>query len=243
MATWKDYDISAASNGSGSPPLRFPEGTFRGSDTNDCFRAMAAIIRDLGDKAALLPLNEDDSVNYGSAEGHLGTAAFLDTDELDPASGDFYNRTRVTAGKDLRLFWGTLSEAGTEATYGWAICDGRTQNGITTPDLRGRFPMFYSASDAAKSTGGATSKTTSSDGSHSHGGTTGSHTLTTGQTPVSFSTQTVESGGDVTVKQAEAGSASGHTHTIGTQAAHTHTISDVRPPWAAIIPLLWVGVS
>jgi hypothetical protein len=244
MATWKDYDISAASNGSGSPPLRFPEGSFRGSDVNDCFRSMAAIIRDLGDKAALLPLNEDDSVNYGPAEGRLGTAAFLDTDELDPASGDLYNRTRVVAAKDIRLFYGTLAEAATEATYGWAICDGRTQNSIVTPDLRGRFPMFYSATDAPKATGGATSKTSSSNGAHTHSGSsTGGTALTVSQTPVQFSTRQVESGSDVTIKEAESKTASTHNHSvsIASDGAHTHSVSDVRPSWVAIVPLLWVG--
>jgi hypothetical protein len=241
---YTNWEPEAASNGSGSPPYRYAAGSFRGADVNDSLQAIGAAIRSLGDVAAKLPLNEDGSVNNGPDSGRLGTAAFLDTDEISPTSGTLYNKTRVVAAKDIRLFYGTLAEAATEAAYGWAICDGRTQNSIVTPDLRGRFPMFYSATDAPKATGGATSRTSSSNGAHTHSGsTTGGTALTVSQTPVQFSTRQVESGSDVTIKEAESKTASTHNHSvsIASDGAHTHTVSDVRPSWVAIIPLLWVG--
>lgn len=62
---------------------------------------------------------------------------------------------------------------------GWALCDGT--NG--TPDLRNRFIMGAGSTYAPGDTGGAASATTSSNGTHSHTGSTDGHTLTTAQIP------------------------------------------------------------
>jgi len=61
---------------------------------------------------------------------------------------------------------------------GWGLCDGTTQNGIVTPDLRNKF--IYGANTLAdvKGTGGGTTVTTTAAGSHNHGGVTGGHSLT-----------------------------------------------------------------
>ena len=60
---------------------------------------------------------------------------------------------------------------------GWALCDGRTSNGRTTPDLSGKFIVGYSSSDSdynpVGKTGGAKSValTTAQMPSHSHSAT------------------------------------------------------------------------
>jgi microcystin-dependent protein len=64
-----------------------------------------------------------------------------------------------------------------EVPDGWALCDGRTSNGRTTPDLSGKFIVGYSSSDSdynpVGKTGGAKSValTTAQMPSHSHSAT------------------------------------------------------------------------
>jgi hypothetical protein len=58
---------------------------------------------------------------------------------------------------------------------GWALCNGATVNGHTTPDLRNRFVAGAGSTYVPGQTGGATSVTTATDtqGAHSHTGSTG----------------------------------------------------------------------
>jgi len=67
---------------------------------------------------------------------------------------------------------------------GWALCNGQTQNGVATPDLRNRFVVASNnttgtptttISGSAVSTGGNTN--------HDHFGSTQAHSLTTSQMP------------------------------------------------------------
>lgn len=44
--------------------------------------------------------------------------------------------------------------SGSTAPIGWALCDGRTVNGIQTPDLRGRFVRMYSEDNNQTGWGG-----------------------------------------------------------------------------------------
>lgn len=62
---------------------------------------------------------------------------------------------------------------------GWQLCDGTN----STPDLRDRFIVAAGATRPAGSTGGAATSTTSTAGSHNHGGQTGEHALTVAQIP------------------------------------------------------------
>lgn len=62
---------------------------------------------------------------------------------------------------------------------GWVLCDGT--NG--TPDLRDRFVVGAGSSYAVGNASGSISKTTDSQGAHSHGGVTGAHSLTEAQMP------------------------------------------------------------
>jgi hypothetical protein len=66
---------------------------------------------------------------------------------------------------------------------GWALCNGQTVNNLTTPDLRNKFIIGAGNSYSVGQTGGSTSQTSSTAGSHSHTSTTGATSLTTGQLP------------------------------------------------------------
>jgi microcystin-dependent protein len=109
--------------------------------------------------------------------------------------------------------------AGTTAPTGWLICDGAAINrsiygalfaivgttygagdGSTTfnlPNLVNRFSVGAGGTYALGATGGATSGTTSSAGSHNHTGLTGSTTLTTAQIPAHNHPATVSDPGHV----------------------------------------------
>lgn len=70
---------------------------------------------------------------------------------------------------------------GTIVPDGWALCNGQTSNGVTTPDLRGRFIVGYNPNDTDYDTIGETggekthTLTVAEMPSHSH-----SYTITTG---------------------------------------------------------------
>ena len=75
---------------------------------------------------------------------------------------------------------------------GWKLCNGSgsTSNGIQVPDLRNRFVIGSGSSYDTGDTGGASSHTTSTDGSHSHtitvnSGGNHSHTVTVDGTTLS----------------------------------------------------------
>lgn len=94
---------------------------------------------------------------------------------------------------------------------GWALCNGgtytRTDGGgnITAPDLRDRFIVGAGSSYAVGATGGSNSATTSSAGSHAHGGATAAHALSISEMPP-------------------------HNHggVTSTAGEHSHTVSDFR---------------
>jgi microcystin-dependent protein len=77
----------------------------------------------------------------------------------------------------ITLWYGSINNV----PAGWSICDGT--NG--TPDLRGRFVIGVSNDYAYNSTGGSAtaSGTTSSNGAHTHTGSTGGHALTVAEMP------------------------------------------------------------
>lgn len=164
------------------------------------------------------------------------------------------NRGAVPVGV-IVLWSGAVSAIPT----GWAICDGA--NG--TPNLTGRF-IVHADADAAGTynvagTGGAATDaiTTSSNGAHthtaaaggdhSHGGTTGTHALTTDELPAHqhISPWAIDSGGDTpygtpgtkfTVlggtateefggNDAESADSMAYTSSVGGGTAHSHSIT------------------
>lgn len=166
---------------------------------------------------------------------------------------------RLTASADRALTLSNLFPVGSiilwygvigSAPSGWQICDGT--NG--TPDLRDRVPIGAGSTYALNAAGGSTTDgpTTSSNGSHSHTGATGAHTLTTAEIPSHQHTQFSLSGdfggfvgpennpdgttghvGNIATELAGGGGA--HTHTISADGAHTHTaLVNILPPYRAI---------
>jgi microcystin-dependent protein len=126
---------------------------------------------------------------------------------------------------------------------GWVICDGT--NG--TPDLRNRFIVGAGSTYAVGATGGSTAaSTTSSNGAHTHTGTTGGHALTVAEMPAHTHTYrgaTITGGGSdpdgsgttfETGNTSSAGSGDAHTHTISSDGAHTHTVTTPLPPFYAL---------
>jgi hypothetical protein len=151
---------------------------------------------------------------------------------------------------------------------GWALCDGTTgiakeSPGVgtfTAPDMRNKFIVGAGDTYAVDAAGGSLTSdsqgahthtaATGAGGDHSHGGTTGSHVLTTTEMPAHThnsgtfkivaskdfsgagnydvlldSGEASSTGTDTGYTTGSAGSGSGHTHTITTSGTHTHTIS------------------
>lgn len=125
---------------------------------------------------------------------------------------------------------------------GWAICNGQTVNGLTTPDLRDRFVVGAGSSFGWGGRGGATTDTavTSTDGSHSHGvgvslaaagshshgGSTGGHALTIDEMPAHTHSLVSGSGGSSSYSaDADSGSGTQQTGSTGGGSAHSHAIS------------------
>lgn len=148
----------------------------------------------------------------------------------------------------IMLWYGTTDTVPT----GWAICNGQTVNGVTTPDLRDRFVVGAGSTFGWGATGGATTDTaaTSTDGAHthtaaadaggahSHGGATGSTALTVDQMPSHSHTVTGNPGGSAgancetgtggatsAISTSSTGGGQGHTHTIASDGSHTHTVT------------------
>ena len=152
-----------------------------------------------------------------------------------------------------------LMFAGTEEQVpsGWQLCNGsgETSNGIKVPDLRNRFIVGSGTDYDPGNTGGATSATSSSNGSHSHtvtvnSGGDHSHTVTVNSTTLSTSqmpshSHEITGSSDSTSNQPEymaatiywtklhtesvtsSGSSSSHTHSASSNStgAHTHSAS------------------
>ena len=68
--------------------------------------------------------------------------------------------------------------SGTTLPTGWGLCDGTIQSGTQTPDLRNKFIYGANTLGDVKGTGGGTTTTTVSAGSHNHTGLTDGHSLT-----------------------------------------------------------------
>ena len=140
---------------------------------------------------------------------------------------------------------------------GWALCDGN--NG--TPNLQDRFIVGAGSAYAVGASGGADTKTTSSNGAHNHGGSTDATALTEDQLPQqtmnfklnksvtaddatggtgrqiltanrNITTGTVTPDATVTSN----GGGQTHAHGIPSDGAHAHTVSTIQPS----IALSWI---
>jgi hypothetical protein len=163
-----------------------------------------------------------------TSESVAGTMALQDADAVVITGGSI---SGVTVGSipvgAIIPFSGTspsttLTEAAALESSGWAICDGRTVSGRTTPDLRGTFVRGWASDITPAATGGAASVTTSSGGAHDHNGST---------TGALYSAI-----GNSFVKAVSGGTFDQHTHPIPADAGHSHTVATV-PPWYAVVYL------
>jgi microcystin-dependent protein len=74
----------------------------------------------------------------------------------------------------ITLWYGVLSDIPT----GWWPCDGTAApDGVTTPDLRGRFPVGLKSSEAGFDTLGETGGAASANLQHTHTGPSHNHTI------------------------------------------------------------------
>lgn len=119
----------------------------------------------------------------------------------------------------------------------WALCDGGTYNGHLTPDLRNRFIMGGGDGTGGTlnpgSLGGST--TTSSDGSHSHTGSTGGHAVLVTELPTVGGAGPTQA---VSTKNGDGSTGAAHTHPISADGAHTHTVT---PPYCALAFIMRVA--
>jgi hypothetical protein len=231
-----DYRLYAAdpdSNTAGSP-IGAPEGGYKGSWVNDTLRFLMATVRRLGDG---VPKVDGDTFTGDSIVGAL---AFRDA--VLPADIALLPGVVMVGG--IIDFYGTLTQAVAYQPQGWLVCDGRTATiagtAYTSPDYRGLYPRYFSATIAPKDTGG--SLTTATDGG---GGATSGTALTMAQLPAGLLVNAYgeQDAGGLFAKgntaridqDANAGGGQTHAHTIP---AHAHAVNP--PPYAAVIPLLRV---
>lgn len=149
------------------------------------------------------------------------------------------------------MWYGSLSNIPT----GWALCDGT--NG--TPDMRGLVPIGAGGSITLGQSVGSSTGTTSSNGSHDHGGETGGTSLTVSQmpshhhkllgTPTSGETTPLSGIGSEGISGhrgagtyayredaangiqlvEDTGDGDDHDHSISSDGSHTHTVN-LTPP-------------
>lgn len=246
MAAYTDYQPEPDDN-TAAPPVGAPEGNYPGKVVNNTFRRLMAAVRNLGDSVPKLETG-------GDPTARVGTMAYQNASAVAITGGTIGGAVSgVTPVRGIISYGGTLAQAETLAPN-WGICDGRTVNGIATPNLRGRFIRGWSDDLTPGDTGGSTDDlTTSSGGSHDHGAVTGSTALTVAQMPAHTHAITgVETSGNNTGSDpaSTSGSASddleteskgggeGHTHSITSGGAHTHTVTSPPPPYYALIYLM-----
>jgi microcystin-dependent protein len=136
---------------------------------------------------------------------------------------------------------------------GWAICDGRVVNrtdgggSIGTPNLVG---YFIKATAGASVISGSGNSVTDAQGSHSHGGATAGHVLTTAEMPShthgysspNTTTKVTANASGITVPNTPynslqtdpAGGNAAHSHGITADGTHQHNVS-VDPPSFSLI--------
>lgn len=222
--------------------------------------ATTAWVRDQGYAAGLSGITiQDEGVVTGTTAG-VTTMNFVGTGVNVTGSGNSVD-INIAAGAGtipaglITMWYGSA----VTVPGGWAICDGT--NG--TPDLRDRFVVGAGLNYGNGVTGGTTSYTSASAGSHNHTGAVGDTALTVGQLPAHThnywaapTSANIASGGGKTIDWGlqgsyqtnvaannvnsgfqfiqDTGNGETHTHTISSDGSHSHTISSVVPPYYAL---------
>lgn len=133
---------------------------------------------------------------------------------------------------------------------GWLNCDGT--NG--TPNLNDKFILGTTSNTNVDTSGGSLSNlTATSNGDHTHGGSTGSTTLTLAQIPAHAHGYLTEAVGNhptgtgaseergaatVSLSTTSVGGNASHNHTISTGGGHTHTVTPTRPPYHYLLYIM-----
>jgi hypothetical protein len=246
MPDYTDYESTPDDNGSGSIPRRFPEGGFKGTWVNECFRHMGAVIRLLGDSAAKLPHDSAGNRMLGTRNGRMGTLAFQDADDVEITGGFFRGRGYCFVGAlmDFDGTWAEYVEVYAELfARGWVVCDGRTVTNpytnatVVLPDYRGRYRRMFVNTSAAGDKFGADTRTTTQNGVHEHNGVTGGTALTTANLPIAAAViEFTQNGDEDSLNQVGSRVATVHTHTIAEDPGHVHQI-DMLPLSVNVITL------
>jgi microcystin-dependent protein len=107
------------------------------------------------------------------ADGAVTVKDGMDVTGNTSITGNMAVSSSLTVGTDITATAGTVTAtnfvgygtiplggiimwSGTAIPDGWALCDGQTSNGYTTPDLRGKFVVGYNSSDSDYSSIGRT---------------------------------------------------------------------------------------
>lgn len=154
MTTWRDYNAEPDQNTS-PPPVGAPEGNYRGDVVNNTFREVMSVVRDLGDTT--LKIDEEDG--SFTSESVARSMALQSKTAVNITGGAITNTKGVVPIRGVIFYSGSESQITALEADGWARCDGRTRDGITTPDLRGRFIRAFSGSLNVGDTGGDTTDT------------------------------------------------------------------------------------
>ena len=257
MPSWRDYQPGPDDN-TAAAPLGAAEGNYRGNVVNDTFRYMMSVIRLLGDQTPKLPPGSDP---FATING----MAYQNPANVAITGGSIAGVGGITRMRGVIAYGGSVAQAAALEPE-WALCDGRTVNGITTPNLRGRFVRGWSDDLAVGSTAGSTGDVTSSSaGAHTHTGSTGAHALTVNEMPAHSHLEgsaSDDTTGATTATQndpvdeinragslgnqddswrwetEETGGGAAHSHSISSDGAHTHTVTVPPPPYYELVYIM-----
>ena len=127
-------------------------------------------------------------VNAGQSNSVSSTSTTYATSQAVKTAYDYAKATR----DDLLplgsvIMWGAPNASRTGIPDGWSLCDGRKVNGMTTPNMVGRFPLATNAGTLTSdgTAGSSTDRKTGGKTSHSYkpSGSVGATTLTLAQIP------------------------------------------------------------
>ena len=142
--------LSEDMNVPGSSDVTKPSEGWGGDDVNDALRATNSALRNLGDAAAKLPLD-----NQGPNNGRVGTAAFQNVESFQISGGVLGPNVRGSIGGSVLIMVlcavaDINSVYAEQRTRGFDLCDGRRTTDpyppfareVTMPNLLGCFPFF-----------------------------------------------------------------------------------------------------
>lgn len=172
QGTARYFELEVEGIGTLQPRMRVPTAPY-------AFQAQYTLRAEVGGFEVGGTLTVADDADFkGAVEAGSGAVSNLTVTSggTTAASAKVGGKVTVPAGKPNEAkgvvpVGGILAWTRADVPDGWAICDGSTVEGQTTPDLRGMFVMGADDKHGVDSTGGASSVTltTNEIPSHSHG--------------------------------------------------------------------------